>query len=72
MLSEELSMIGQRVMVRTYSAGVHFGTLKWQEGQSAILWNAHRVHYWEGACSETCTILHIRILCFLISCTVVW
>jgi len=43
--------LGQRVMVRTYSAGVHFGTLKSKVGQNVILENAHRVHYWAAACS---------------------
>jgi hypothetical protein len=43
--------IGQRVMVRTYSAGVHFGTLKSKNGQNAVLENAHRVYYWAKACS---------------------
>jgi len=43
--------IGKLVMVRTYSAGVHFGTLKSKEGEMVILENAHRVHYWACACS---------------------
>lgn len=43
--------IGQLVMVRTYSAGVHFGTLVSKDGQNVVLENAHRVHYWAKACS---------------------
>jgi len=43
--------IGKLVMVRTYSAGVHFGTLVSKNGQNAVLENAHRVHYWAKACS---------------------
>jgi hypothetical protein len=43
--------IGRKVMVRTYSAGVHFGTLVSKNGQNAVLENAHRVHYWAKACS---------------------
>lgn len=32
------------VMVRTYSAGVHFGGLVSREGKEVILKNAHRVY----------------------------
>jgi len=45
------SMIGKCVMIRTCSAGVHFGTLIAKDGQSVLLHNAKRVHYWDGACS---------------------
>jgi len=48
---EESPFIGKLVMVRTYSAGVHFGTLISKKGQNAVLENAHRVHYWASACS---------------------
>jgi hypothetical protein len=44
-------MTGRLVMVRTYSAGVHFGTLKKRTGKELVLTNAHRVHYWTNACS---------------------
>lgn len=44
-------MIGKKVMIRTYSAGVHFGTLKKHEGTEVLLEDAHRVHRWYGACS---------------------
>ena len=43
------SMLGKHVIVRTYSAGVHFGTLKGREGQEVVLANARRLWYWEGA-----------------------
>lgn len=39
------------VMIRTYSAGVHFGELVSREGKEVVLKNAHRVHYWTNACS---------------------
>lgn len=39
------------VMVRTYSAGVHFGELVSREGKEVVLKNAHRVFYWSNACS---------------------
>jgi len=42
---------GQKVMIRTYSAGVHFGELKDKIDQEGILLNARRVYSWEGACS---------------------
>ena len=38
-------------MVRTYSAGVFYGELKSREGQEAVLLNARRVWYWDGAAS---------------------
>jgi hypothetical protein len=39
------------VMVRTYSAGVHFGTLVSRKGKEVVLKDAHRVFYWSNACS---------------------
>jgi len=39
------------VMVRTYSAGVHFGELVSREGKEVVLKDAHRVFYWTNACS---------------------
>lgn len=44
-------MEGNFVIVRTYSAGVHFGYLKSQEGKQVVLERSRRVHYWEGAAS---------------------
>lgn len=42
-------MIGKFVVVRTYSAGVHYGRLKEQVGKEVILENARRLWYWRGA-----------------------
>jgi hypothetical protein len=42
-------MIGKEVIVRTYSAGVHFGTLQSREGKEVILSNARRIWHWVGA-----------------------
>lgn len=42
-------MIGQDVLVRTYSAGVHVGTLKSRDGKEVVLNNARRIWYWDGA-----------------------
>lgn len=42
-------MIGQFVLVRTYSAGVHVGTLKECAGTAVLLLNARRLWRWSGA-----------------------
>ena len=42
---------GKEVVVRTYSAGVHFGVLKSRDGKEVVLENAIRIWYWDGACS---------------------
>ena len=44
-------MIGKYCMVRTYSAGVFAGTLKSREGKEAVLSEARRIWYWDGAAS---------------------
>lgn len=45
--------IGKNVMIRTYSAGVHYGTLKAVSDSAdnfkVILTNARRVYQWTGA-----------------------
>ena len=38
-------------LIRTYSAGVHFGELVKREGKEVTLKNARRVYYWKGAAS---------------------
>lgn len=38
-------------MVRTYSAGVFAGYVESLEGQHAVLRNARRIWYWDGAAS---------------------
>lgn len=42
---------GDFVLIRTYSAGVHFGTLLSREGQEVVLTNARRLWSWTGALS---------------------
>lgn len=37
------------VLVRTYSAGVHFGVLESREGSVVVLLNARRLWRWTGA-----------------------
>jgi hypothetical protein len=39
----------QRVIVRTYSAGVHYGTLVKRAGKEVELADARRIWYWKGA-----------------------
>ena len=39
------------VLIRTYSAGVHFGTLASRSGKEVVLTNARRLYQWSGACS---------------------
>jgi hypothetical protein len=48
------SLIGKKVIVRTYSAGVHFGTLVKKKGDEVVLDGARRIWRWFGAnsCSE--------------------
>ena len=41
--------LGPEVIVRTYSAGIHVGTLKSREGKEVVLLNARRVWSWQGA-----------------------
>lgn len=44
-------MIGKYCIVRTYSAGVHAGTLKAHNGKEVILTDSRRIWYWDGAAS---------------------
>lgn len=41
------SMVGQKVIVRTYSAGVHYGLLVEKSGNEVILEQARRLWYWK-------------------------
>lgn len=43
------ALIGQKVIVRTYSAGVHIGTLGAKSGKEVRLENALRLWLWKGA-----------------------
>jgi hypothetical protein len=40
---------GPEVLIRTYSAGVHIGTLKSHDGREVVLTNARRLYSWSGA-----------------------
>ncbi len=41
--------IGEWVVVRTYSAGVHYGRLYRRDGKECVLTHARRIWKWEGA-----------------------
>lgn len=44
-------MVDNRKIVRTYSAGVFFGTVESRNGQEVVMRNARRLWYWDGAAS---------------------
>ena len=44
-------MIGKTCIVRTYSSGVFLGTVAERNGKEAVLTNARRIWYWDGAAS---------------------
>ena len=48
---QEVQVIGDIVLVRTYSAGVHFGVLASRDGKEVVLKNARCLWSWQGACS---------------------
>lgn len=39
--------VGQKVIVRTHYAGVHYGLLEEKDGKEVILKNARRLYYWK-------------------------
>ena len=49
--NEQSPNLGKVCMIRTYSAGVHFGEVVSKHKQNVVLKNARRVWYWDGACS---------------------
>ena len=38
--------VGKKVIIRTYSAGVHYGLLQEKHGDEVILKNSRRLYYW--------------------------
>lgn len=42
---------GSFVLIRTFSAGVHYGTLRSKKGKEVHLTNARRIWSWNGALS---------------------
>ena len=49
--SEAPMQVSNIVLIRTYSAGVHFGELVSRSGKEIVLKNARRLWCWKGACS---------------------
>ena len=47
------SVINKKVIIRTYSAGVHYGILNKVDNDTVELKNTRRIHYWNGANSLT-------------------
>jgi hypothetical protein len=45
------SIVGQYVIVRTYSAGVFAGEIVSKDGKEVEMKNARRLWYWDGAAS---------------------
>lgn len=41
--------IGKHCLIRTYSAGVHIGTVEDIEGTNILLKNSRRLWFWKGA-----------------------
>ena len=48
---EQVRIVDNYVIVRTYSAGVHAGELVSRNGKEVELKNARRIWYWAGAAS---------------------
>ena len=47
--SKEHRMVGKYCVIRTYSAGVHAGTVESVTGTEVILKDSRRIYKWEGA-----------------------
>ena len=57
------SMLGKKVIIRTYSAGVWFGELEQKAGNEVILKNARRMWRWwakEGISLSACALYGVR------------
>ena len=57
MMKAIAKLIGKKVIIRSYGAGVFFGTLneveRCEDKYTVELLNCRRLWYWEGACSIT-------------------
>jgi hypothetical protein len=49
MVQPACPLVGQKVIVRAYRAGVHYGTLVSLDGECAVLSNARRLWFWQVA-----------------------
>lgn len=57
------AMIGKKVIIRTYSAGVWFGTLEQKAGNEVIITNARRMWKWwakEGISLSACALYGVK------------
>ena len=57
------SLIGEKVIIRTYSAGVFFGVLVQKADDEVILENARRMYYWkakEGISLSSCALYGVN------------
>lgn len=57
------AMIGKKVIIRTYSAGVWFGELEQKSGNEVILKNARRMWKWwakEGISLSACALYGVK------------
>lgn len=57
------SMIGKKVIIRTYTAGVFFGVLEQKADEEVILKNARRMYYWkakEGISLSACALYGVN------------
>ena len=45
------NLIGKKVIIRAYGAGVFYGTLNEVDGDTVELTHARRLWYWDGAAS---------------------
>ena len=52
------TMVGRKCVVRTYSAGVHFGTVAAHNDKQVVLTNARRIYYWEKAFTLSAVATH--------------
>ena len=50
-VNEKTLDLSKYSIIRTYSAGVHFGVVKSREGKEVVLTDARRIWYWDGAAS---------------------
>lgn len=51
------TFVGKKVIVRTYSAGVHFGEIAEKAGNEVILKDSRRLYYWK--CKESISLSSI-------------
>lgn len=48
-MEKETYSKGTKVLVRSYDAGVFFGTMDWMEGDQVKLTNVRNIWHWTGA-----------------------